>query len=154
MTKTSRLAILTVLVLALAGPAYALTSFTTGKYAGKTAQTKSNGKHRKISFHADFDASQVTNLKFVETGKCNDGGHSSGSQKGLHADVDANGNFKIVAKSSSGATKLKLNGSLSGTKASGTFSIKSRFNKSNNPDPNGSIKCSTGTVKWSAKTTG
>ncbi|MEA2389084.1 MAG: hypothetical protein QOG41_1857 [Thermoleophilaceae bacterium] len=152
MKKISRLALVVAIVLALAAPAIAA-SFATGKYSGTTAQVnKRTGKHRKISFHADSTAAQITNLKFVETGKCSDGGRSSGTQKGLHADVDANGDFQISAKSTSGATKLKLSGHIGGSKAKGTFSVKSRFNKdTNNPDPDGSIKCSTGTVKWSAK---
>lgn len=152
MKTTSRLALVIAIVLALAAPAIAA-SFTTGKYSGKTEQVnKSTGKHRKISFHADSTAAQITNLKFVETGKCNDGGRSSGTQKGLHADVDDNGDFRIDAKSTSGATTLKLRGHIAGSKATGTFSVKSRFNKdTNEPDPDGGIKCSTGTVDWSAK---
>ena len=140
MKTTSRLALVVAIVLALAAPAIAA-SFSTGKYRGTTSQiNKGTGKHRKISFHADSTAAQITNLKFVETGKCNDGGRSSGTQKGLHADVDADGDFAIDAKSTSGATKLKLRGHISGHKASGTFSVKSRCNKdSNQPDPDGSI---------------
>jgi hypothetical protein len=153
MKKTSRLALLLALVLALAAPALAAT-FTTGKYQGNTSQKKKNGKHRKISFHADNAAQQITNLKFTETGTCNDGGSSTGDQKGLHADVDAAGNFVIKGSSPSGATKLTLNGSIAGTKASGTFTVKSRFNKAGNPDKNGKIKCTTGTVKWKASFVG
>jgi hypothetical protein len=152
MKTTSRLALVIGIVLALAAPAIAA-SFATGKYTGTTSQVnKSTGKHRKISFHADSTAAQITNLKFVETGRCNDGGRSSGTQKGLHGNVDPSGDFKIAAQSTSHATKLKLSGHISGSKASGTFSVKSRFNKdTNEPDPDGSIKCSTGTVHWSTK---
>ena len=152
MKTTSRLALVVVICLALAAPAIAA-SFQTGKYVGKTEQVnKRTGKHRKISFHADSTAAQITNLKFVETGKCSDGGRSSGTQKGLHADVDDAGDFRIDAKSTSGATKLKLRGHIAGSKASGTFSVKSRFNaNTNEPDPDGSIRCSTGTVEWTAK---
>ena len=39
--------------------------------------------------------------------------------------------------------------------ASGTFTVKSRFDKdTGNPDPDGSVKCSSGTVTWSAKLSG
>jgi hypothetical protein len=154
MKRTPRIAILVALALVFAAPALAAT-FTTGKYKGKTEQTKSNGQHRKISFHADSAASQITNLKFFETGKCSDGGTSSGDQKGLHADVDTAGKFAIDAQSPKGATKVKVRGTISGTKASGTFWVKSRFNKdTNKADPHGSIKCSSGTVSWSAKLSG
>ena len=153
--KKTPLVVLIVLALALAAPAFAA-NFQSGKYRGTTSQKNSNtGKHRSISFHADFDSLQITNLKFVETGKCSDGGKSSGTQKGLHADVDQNGDFTITAKSTSGATHLKLDGHIAGHKANGTFNVKSRFNKNTNqPDKHGSIRCSTGTVKWHASLSG
>ena len=56
----------------------------------------------------------------------------------------------VTAKSKMKATTVKVAGSISGTKASGTFSVKTHFNKKGNPDKNGSIVCSTGKVHWSA----
>jgi hypothetical protein len=159
MTISSRIALACVLALALAAPAIAAT-FTTGKYAGKTSQiNKRTGKHRKITFHADSAAGQISNIKFVSTGKCSDGSRSIGSQgkngNKLFADVDSNGDFSLFAPSKTGATKLKLKGHIEGNQASGTFSVKSRFDKdTGNPDPDGTVKCSSGTVEWSAKATG
>jgi hypothetical protein len=152
----SPLALLTVLALVLAAPALAST-FTTGDYVGTTGQKNGEGKHRKITLHADSTAGQLSRIKFFSTGKCNDGSHSHGWQgKGenkLFADVDQNGHFSLFAPSKSGATKLTMSGTIVGNKASGTFTVKSRFNKdTNKPDPDGSVKCSSGTVKWSAKT--
>jgi hypothetical protein len=159
MKIAARLALIACLALAVAAPALAST-FTTGKYEGKTSQkNKNTGKFRKISFHADSTAGQISNIKFVSTGTCNDGSRSQGSQgkngNTLFADVDGNGHFSLTAPSKSGATKLKMSGTISGNQASGTFTVKSRFNKNTgNADPDGSIKCTTGTVHWSAKTTG
>jgi hypothetical protein len=159
MKIAARIALIAVLALAVAAPALAST-FTTGRYEGKTSQkNKNTGKFRKISFHADSTAGQISNIKFVSTGKCNDGSRSQGSQgkngNKLFADVDGNGHFSLTAPSKSGATKLKMSGTISGNQASGTFSVKSRFDENTgNPDPDGSIKCTTGTVHWSAKTTG
>jgi hypothetical protein len=156
MRTSSRLALLVVLALALAAPALAST-FTTGDYVGKTSQKNGEGKFRKIKLHADSTAGQLSRITFFSTGKCNDGSHSHGWQgKGenkLFADVDGNGRFSLFAPSKSGATKLTLSGTIVGNKASGIFTVKSRFNKNTNKaDPNGSVKCSSGKVSWSAKT--
>ena len=158
MRTRARIALVVVAALTLAAPAAAAAAFTTGDYVGTTGQVNKNtGKHRKISMHADSAAGQVSNIKFVTTGKCNDGSHSSGSQgtngNHLFADIDDSGHFSLVAFSSTRATKLTMSGAFSGNKASGTFKITSRFNQSGQPNPNGSIKCTSGTVKWSAKLT-
>ena len=149
-----RFAIPLALMLALAAPAMAGV-FSTGKYKGPTSQTNKNThKKRKISFHADATNQQITNMKWVSTGTCSDGGTSIGAQGPLVMDVGAAGKFSLTAKSKLKATTLKVQGSIAGTKASGTFWVKTHFNKKGNPDKNGSIVCSTGTVKWSAKFTG
>jgi hypothetical protein len=159
MRNASRLLLVVLAALALAVPAIAATTYSTGKYTGTTSQRNQNThKFRKISLHADSTAAQVSNIKFVSRGTCNDDTHSEGSQgKGenkLFADVDDNGHFSLFAPSATGATKLTMEGDLSGDKASGTFTVKSRFDKNSHPDPHGSIKCTTGTVHWSAKLTG
>jgi hypothetical protein len=151
-------ALVSALVLAVAAPAVAST-FQTGKYTGTTGQkNKRTHKFRKISLHADSTAGQLSNIKFVSTGECDDGSHSEGSQgtggNKLFADVDGNGDFSLTAKSPSGGTKLTMSGNIAGDKASGTFTVKSRFNKAGKSDPHGSIKCTSGLVKWSAKLTG
>jgi hypothetical protein len=158
MRTASRLLLLLLAGLALAVPAIAAT-YSTGKYTGTTSQRNQNThKFRKITLHADSTAGRVSNIKFVSRGKCNDNTHSEGSQgKGdnkLFADVDDNGHFSLFAPSKTGATKLTMDGDLSGDQASGTFTVKSRFDKNSKPDPHGSIKCTTGTVHWSAKLTG
>jgi hypothetical protein len=132
-------------LLAVAAPAVAA-SFTTGHYAGKTKQKK------KISLDADSANSQINNLKFAEKGKCSDGGTSKGHQGPFNAvTVNPDGTFSVKGQSATGATKLKLNGTISGTKAHGKFKVTSRFTKNGTPNPDGSIKCSTGKVKWSVK---
>ena len=152
MHTISRALILPVLVLALAAPALADVTYSTGDYKGTTSQKNGHHKFRKITFHADSVAGEITKMKFVESGTCSDGGTSSGSQKNLHTTVDANGKFVIDAVSpKTGATKLHLTGAISGNKAHGQFVLKSRFNShTNKADKNGSIKCSTGKVTWSA----
>ena len=73
----------------------------------------------------------------------------------LHTTVDSNGKFVVDAVSKSGATRLHLTGTIAGHKAHGQFVLKSRFNShTNRPDKNGSIKCSTGKVTWSAALVG
>jgi hypothetical protein len=154
MKATSRLLVVLVLAagLALAAPAIAAT-FSTGNWKGTTAQVKGpkgHRTHRKISFKADSAAQEITKLNVDAQGKCSDKGVSIDKQSGLFADVNADGTFKIEGSGPKGGTKFKLTGKISGKKASGTFVIKSRYNSKNQPDKNGSIKCSTGTVNWSA----
>ena len=145
--------------LAAAAPAIAAT-YESGKYEGHTAQiNKATGEHRKFELRADAVNSEVTGIKFYATGTCSDGGKSYGLQgkkpNRLFGDVDENGHFKVVAHSTSGGTTVTVVGDLAGTKASGWFTVKSRFNsKTNESDPNGSIRCTTGKVHWSAKKTG
>jgi len=155
MRRIARAAALPVLVLALAAPALAAVTYSTGDYKGATSQRNGHHKFRKITFHADSVAGEITKMKFVESGTCSDGGTSSGSQKNLHTTVDSNGKFVVDAVSKSGATKLHLTGTIAGHKAHGQFVLKSRFNShTNRPDKNGSIKCSTGKVTWSAALVG
>src|SRR5207249_464802 len=98
MRRIARTAALPVLVLALAAPALADVTYSTGDYRGTTSQKNGHHKFRKITFHADSVA-----------------------------------------------------GEISGNKAHGQFVLKSRFNShTNKADKNGSIKCSTGKVTWSA----
>ncbi|HEX8074523.1 MAG TPA: hypothetical protein VF545_06035 [Thermoleophilaceae bacterium] len=139
-----RLAALIAGLLVFAAPALAAT-FNGGKYGGKTKQGK------KISFKADAQTSEIRSLRFSERGKCNNGDQSRGSQGPLSADVSDTGKFHITGTSTSGATKLTFNGTITGNKAHGSFTVKSRFNSAGKADPNGSVKCSTGKVKWSAK---
>ncbi|MEA2397914.1 MAG: hypothetical protein QOK25_1470 [Thermoleophilaceae bacterium] len=139
-----RLAAVVAAMLVLAAPAAAAT-FSSGSYGGKTAQGK------RISFKANFANTDVTKLKFSETGKCNNGDKSKGNQGPLNATVSSKGKFHITGKSPSGATKLSLNGVISGTKAHGSFTLVTRFTKAGKASASGSVKCATGKVKWSAK---
>ena len=140
-----RLAAVVAALLAFAAPALA-SSFTSGGYGGKTKQGK------RITFKADSSTLEVSNIKFSETGTCKNGDKSKGKQGPLSSTVSStSGKFHISGTSTSGATKLTLNGTISGTKAHGSFTIRSRFNKSGKADPKGSVKCTTGKVKWNAK---
>jgi hypothetical protein len=160
MRTTARLAALVIAALTVAAPAVAATTYESGKYEGHTAQiNKRTGKHRRFVLHADAVNSEVSGIKFYATGKCSDGGTSYGLQgkkpNRLFGDVDENGHFDITAHSSSGGTKVRVVGDLAGNKADGWLRVTSRFNsKTNESDPNGSIRCTTGKVHWSATKTG
>ena len=158
MTTIRRLVLVAVIVLALAVPAYAAVTYQSGRYEGHTSQKNSEGKHRKISFHANFDAGELTNIKFVSTGTCTDGGTSHGTQGDkdhkLFANPDPNGDFHFTTYSKNKATKLTMRGHIEGRKASGTFRVTSHFDKQGNSDPNGKVVCTSGKVTWSAKKTG
>ena len=43
------------------------------------------------------------------------------------------------------------NGTIAGSKAHGSFKVTSRFTKNGAPSKDGSVHCTTGKVKWSAK---
>lgn len=155
MTKIARSALIALFVLVLAVPAYAAVTYKSGKYVGHTSQKNSDGDHRKISFHANFDSGELTNIKFVSTGTCSDGGDSHGSQgtgdSKLFANPDENGDFHFTSTSKNKATVLKMKGHIEGHKASGSFKVTSRFNKQGESDPNGSVTCTSHKVTWSAK---
>src|SRR3712207_871992 len=155
MNTIRRLVLVAVLVLALAVPAYAAVTYQSGKYVGKTAQRNGDGERRKISFRADYGAGELRNIKFVSTGKCSDGGKSSGTQGGkgssLYANPNNNGDFKFTVFSKNKATKLTFKGHIQGTKANGEFKVTSRYDAQGNSDPDGSVKCTSGWVKWNAK---
>jgi hypothetical protein len=153
MTKTTRLLLIALAVaLAAAVPAaYAAVTYQSGRYNGTTEQRNHEGKHRKITFRADYEGGEIRSMKFVESTKCSDGFNSVGTQRGLFGDVDENGDFVIKAVSSSGATHVTVKGHIEGRKAKGTINARSRFNKQNEPDPHGSIKCKSGDIDWSAK---
>ena len=155
MNTIRRLALVAVLVLALAVPAYAAVTYQSGKYVGKTAQRNSDGDRRKISFRADHDAGELRNIKFVSTGKCTDGGVSHGTQGGkgsnLYANPNGEGDFKFTVFSKNKATKLTMKGHIEGTKAHGQFKVTSHYDAEGNSDPDGSVKCTSGWVKWNAK---
>jgi hypothetical protein len=128
------------LALVSAAPVWAL-AFTTGGYAGTTGQGK------RISFTASRDA--VSQLRFKENGTCSNGKTSTGRQGPINAAIH-NGRFIHSGVSPSGATRSYVQGRLSGHTASGTLSVKARFNRAGRPDPAGTIVCRTGTVHWSA----
>ena len=64
MRKTLRILIVPALVLALAVPALAVTTYSTGDWKGTTAQKNGKGKHRKLTFYADSTTGEVTKLAF------------------------------------------------------------------------------------------
>lgn len=158
MTTIRRLVLVAVLVLALAVPAYAAVTWQSGKYVGHTSQRNSEGQKRKITFHADYDAGELNNIKFVSTGSCTDGGDSHGTQGGkgshLYAYPGAKGNFGFTSYSADKSTKLTMKGHIEGSKASGWFNVTSHYDKQGNSDPDGSVKCTTGRVNWNAKKSG
>lgn len=155
MTTLRRLALVVVLVLVLAVPAYAAVTYQSGRYEGKTSQRNSEGERRKISFRANYDAGELRNIKFVSHGKCTDGGVSHGTQGGkgsnLYATPNGEGNFKFTVLSTNKATKLTMKGHIAGTKANGEFKVTSRFDSQGNSDPDGSVRCTSGWVKWNVK---
>jgi hypothetical protein len=153
MKPALRIATAAALVLALAAPAIAAT-YSSGDYKGTTAQRDSKNHKRKLSFHADATQGKLTLLKFTETGLCNDGKTSHGSQHDLHASIGPKGKFHIDAHTPSGATHILVSGKLAGTSASGTFKITTNFDKNGKPDPNGKSHCTTDTVGWSASKSG
>jgi hypothetical protein len=154
MKTIRRLVLVAVLVLAIAVPAYAAVTYQSGHYEGRTAQRNSEGEKRKISFNANYDEGVLRRIKFVSTGKCTDGGRSSGTQGGkgsnLYAEPDNNGDFKFTVQSKNKATTLKMRGHIQGRKANGEFKVTSRYDSQGNSDPAGSVKCTSGWVKWNA----
>lgn len=138
----SLISVAAILLVAAATAWGAATGFATGKYRGKTDQGLN------VSFRATKQ--QVKGFSFKETGTCSDGRKSNGRQGPFTMTIDASGRFSESGASPSGATHSRITGKLSGKQASGTVRISSRFDTSGNADPKGTVKCTSGTVHWTA----
>ena len=146
-----RLPVVAALVATAAGATVAEAAIRKGSFSGSTAAAdpvtlKVDGKGRVHAF--TYDGVHMT---------CSDGdefdtGPGLGSPAAKRYRV-TKGKFKIKVRETEHGRGWDINGRFRsrGKAARGTLTIFAKFDASNNADPNGSVECSSGTLKWSAK---
>lgn len=133
---------LLLIAVALMVPAsVALGAYSTGGYAGKTAQKK------RITFRA-YKTTKLTNIRFTANYSCHDrAGTNTGPATSIATVIPSvrvyRGKVKKLVKLSGGNDQILFTARLIGRRATGTF--KERYVAMNNDI------CATPTVKWSAR---
>lgn len=98
-------------------------------------------------------------VKFVRTNitaKCSDGTKATNKKLTTtgFAPIAANGTFVWKADPEdveASGHSWRLAGTINSPKASGTLKETVRFDAAGEPDPNGSVRCTTGKLKWAAR---
>ncbi|MDQ3935076.1 MAG: hypothetical protein M3340_10670 [Actinomycetota bacterium] len=143
-------ALIILVAIAVAGATVAEAAVTPGTYKGSV---KSAGS---ITLKID---SKKRLVKFVRTNikvKCDDGTSATNSKittTGV-APIKSDGTFVWKADAEDVAESghnWRLGGTVKSPNASGTLKETVRFNAAGEPDPNGSVSCTTGKLRWSAK---
>ena len=133
------------LAAALLAPAAALGDYEPGSYRGETR------KEDPVSFSA---GEKVKNFKWRKVRlECTDGDSfnaTSRSPQGSTFAVTEKGRFSFKVVNDVGV-KWTVRGRLEGETASGTLKTTARFDADNNPSADGSVKCTSGRLKWKAE---
>ena len=139
------------LLLGLVAPATAAAAFTSGSYRGTTAQRTP----------VVLKASQTTLSRFrIAVGfECTDGDRFTAYIPGRRTFLPAQnvvsvrgvGRYDAAFTGSRGASRYVNRGSILNRRVAGTFTGRRRYNARNDLDPNGTIVCTTGTVRYTAR---
>ena len=145
-----RLFAATITVLALgAGPASA--AFKTGTYTGKT-------DHKgPVSFKVT--SSKLSKLRIGVVFLCSDGDKFQTTLKGFPAQNVVNGRYDADFTGSGGASAYTHKGKITRRKvgrhyvstAKGTFTGVRHYNTNDELDPNGTVRCDTGTLTYTIR---
>ncbi len=146
-----RLFVVTIAVLALAGTGVAMAAFKTGKYSGKT--------NYKGAVSFKVTSTKLSKLSIQVVFLCTDNDKFQTTLGGFQAQSIVNGNYNATYTGSSGASTYVSKGKITRKKvgkkfvstARGTFTGVRRYNTDDKLDPNGTVKCDTGTVRYSLK---
>jgi hypothetical protein len=139
----SRIAIVAlVLVGVSAGTAWA--RYESGVYAGKTT-----GQRLAVSFKATQGTLSRLSIKVKFT--CDDGDRFETVLRDFAAQKIVNGRYDATYQGSSKASTYRHRGTIVTRTATGSLRGTRRYNESDELDPNGTIVCRTGTVRYSIK---
>jgi opacity protein-like surface antigen len=139
----SRLAIAT-LAIALLGAGVAQAAFESGTYAGKTT-----GQRLAVSFKAT--QSKLSKLSIKVKFTCSDGDSFSTVLKDFASQNIAKGRYDASYQGTSKASSYRHKGTITTRTATGSLSGSRRYNENDELDPNGTVICRTGTVRYSIK---
>jgi hypothetical protein len=139
----SRIAIVAlVLVVFAAGTAWA--KYESGTYAGKT-----RGQRLAVSFKAT--QSKLSRLSIKVKFTCDDGDTFETVLNDFPAQKISKGGYDESYQGSSKASKYRHRGTIVTRTATGSLTGTRRYNESDELDPNGTVVCRTGTVRYSIK---
>jgi hypothetical protein len=139
----SRIAIIAlVLVLFAAGTAWA--KYESGTYTGKTT-----GQRRAVSFKAT--QSKLSRLSIKVKFTCDDGDSFETVLNAFPAQSISKGHYDASYQGSSKASTYRHRGTIVTRTATGSLTGTRRYNESDELDPNGTVVCRTGTVRYTIK---
>lgn len=139
----SRIAIVAlVLVVVSAGTAWA--TYESGTYAGRTT-----GQRLAVSFKAT--QSRLSRLSIKVKFTCDDGDKFVTVLKDFGAQNIVNGRYDATYQGSSKASTYRHRGTIVTRTATGSLRGTRRYNENDELDPNGTIVCRTGTVRYTIK---
>jgi hypothetical protein len=141
--KRSLLPIAT-LALALLGATVALAAYESGTYAGKTT-----GQKLAISFKAT--QSRLSKLSLRVQFKCTDGEVFQTPLTDFEFQRIVDGRYDATYRGSTKASTYRHRGTISGRTATGSFTGTRRYNTNDDLDPNGTIVCRTGLIRYAIK---
>ena len=136
---------LTLLAAALLVPATAQAAFLSGTYSGKTANKG------PVSFKAT--QSKLSLFKIGVVFSCTDGDKFQTTIQGFPAQnivkVRGVGKYNATFTGSTGASRYVHKGSILNRRATGTFTGRRTYNEQDELDPQGTVVCTTGTLRYS-----
>jgi hypothetical protein len=130
------------LAAALLVPATANAAWVSGRYAGRTIQTKA------ISFYAS--QARLGSLRLYVRFRCTDGEVFTAALSGFPSQrIGPDGRYHATYTGTSGASRYVNRGRVVNRRAIGWFTGRRVYNELNRLDRNGDIVCITGTVGYS-----
>jgi hypothetical protein len=139
----SRIAIIALaLVVVSAGTAWA--RYESGTYAGKTT-----GQRLAVSFKAT--QSRLSRLSIRVKFKCDDGDTFVTTLRDFGPQSIVNGRYDATYQGTTKASTYRHRGTIVARTATGSLRGTRRYNESDELDPNGTIVCRTGTVRYRIK---
>jgi hypothetical protein len=149
------LAVLAVSAVAVAGASAAEAAVSKGSFAGKTSAGdpigfRVDGKSRVYSFYFEGVTLKCSDGDSFDTPV---GSDRIQSPKSVRFTISKDRRFGFTARDKQAGNGHDVSGrfSSSGNRTSGTLSIFARFDEQNHADPNGSVSCSSGKLKFSVK---
>jgi hypothetical protein len=139
----SRVAIIAVL-LAVVGAATASASYVSGTYAGKTT-----GQRFAVSFKAT--QSKLSRLSIKVKFTCDDGDTFTTVLNDFDPQNIVNGRYDATYQGASKASTYRHKGRIVTRTATGSLTGTRRYNENDDLDPNGTVVCRTGTVRYTIK---
>jgi len=146
-----RTTLISILALALLVPAVAHAAFVSGTYKGTT-----NVQGGPVSFKAS--QSKLTKFRIGVVFNCTDGDRFQTALPSATAYFPAqnivNGAYNATFTGSRGASRYVHKGTIVNRRANGTFVGTRKYNTDDELDPNGTVICRTGTLRYSIPRTG